>query len=79
MIRFLIVTPVGNLKTASPFALDHNFAVKRAQFDLPNVTTSDVDFFGDHGRALRAAPGLAPGNIFASVNANRCGRGAKSG
>lgn len=44
--------------TASPLAIDHNPAVLRAQFDLPNVTASGVGLSGDHGRALRRERGL---------------------
>ena len=34
----LFVPPVANLKTARTLALDDDFAVLRAQFDLANVT-----------------------------------------
>jgi hypothetical protein len=68
----LFVTPVGNLQTASAFPLDHNFAVKRAQLDLPNVTASNIGLFGDKGGALQAAAGLALRNVFAAVNEDRC-------
>ncbi len=40
----LFVPSVANFKTASTLALDHDFAVKRAQFDLANVTPCRVDF-----------------------------------
>jgi hypothetical protein len=51
----LFVTAVGNLKTASAPALNHNFAVQRAQFDLSNVSTRTINLFGDQLRALRAS------------------------
>ena len=38
--RRLSVTSIGNLQTASQFALDHDFAVRLAQLDLSNVTAS---------------------------------------
>jgi hypothetical protein len=46
---------VANLKTASALTLDDDLAMPRAQFDLPNVSASSIDFFCDQGRALRAA------------------------
>lgn len=54
----LSVSPVGNLETAGLFSLDHNFAVKRAQFDLSNVTANGVGLFGDQSRVLRDTHGL---------------------
>jgi len=71
----LLVAPVGNLKTARPLALDDHHAVQRAQFDLPNVTASNIGLLGDHRRALQAATGLALQNVFAAMNLNRsrCG------
>jgi len=54
----LFVTSVGNLQTAGTFALDNDFAVPLAQFDLPNVTAGAVNFFGDQRRALQAAAAL---------------------
>jgi len=47
----LFVTLVANLKPARALALDEDFTVQRAQFDLANVTASSVDFFRDQRRA----------------------------
>jgi hypothetical protein len=71
----LFVTSVGNLKTARPLALDNDLAVERAQFDLPNVTASDVNLFRDQRCALQAATGLALRNVLAAMyhNRSRCG------
>jgi len=44
--------------------------VQGAKFDLPNVTASHIYFFGDQGRALQAATGLALHNVPASMNMN---------
>jgi hypothetical protein len=46
---------VANLKTASSLTLDDDLAMPRAQFDLPNVSASSIDFFGDQSRALETA------------------------
>jgi hypothetical protein len=75
------VTAIGDLETVRPLALDDNFTVERAQFDLANVAASYIDLFGDQGRALQAAKRLALRNVFAAVNvnANRCGRRAEVG
>lgn len=48
----LVVSSVAYLKTASTLALDDDFAVQRAQFDLANVTASRICLFGDQGRTL---------------------------
>ena len=69
------VPSVANLKSSSALAPDHDFAVQRAQFDLPDVTTSRIDFFSNQGRAPRASASFAPRNVAASVDAN----GSRSG
>jgi hypothetical protein len=68
----LLVTSVGNLQTARALALDDNFAVKRAQLDLPNVTVSDVGLLGDQRRSLEAATRFALRNVLTTVDANFC-------
>jgi len=68
----LLAPSVTNLKTASPFALDDDFAVQRAQFDLSNVTTGRINLLRDQGRAPRASARSARQKIAASVDANRC-------
>ena len=66
----LFVPSVANLKTARTLALDDELAVRRAQFDLANVTPSGIDFFSDQGRALQAAARSARRNVSASVDAD---------
>jgi hypothetical protein len=41
-----------DLKAARTFALDYDFAVRRAQFDLANVSAGAVNLLGDWSRAL---------------------------
>jgi len=40
---------VENLKPARTLALDDNFAVQRAQFDLANVAASGISLSGNQG------------------------------
>src|SRR5271155_5558086 len=65
---FAFIRLFPNLKPS--LALDDDLAVQRAQFELANVTASGVGLFGDHGRALQAASGLALCNVFAKVDSD---------
>jgi hypothetical protein len=48
----LFISAIANLNTARMLALDDDFAVQRAQFDLANVTASGIDLFRNQRRAL---------------------------
>ncbi len=51
----LFVRSVGNLQTTNALALDDNFAVPRAQFDLANVTADGVNLAHDYRRVRLGA------------------------
>jgi len=70
---------IANLKTARTLALDDDFAVQRAQFDLANMTTSGIDLFRNQSRAPRASASFAPRNVAASMDANGRRRGIEIG
>jgi hypothetical protein len=69
------VAAIRNLKTARTLALDDNFAMQPAQFDLANVAASGIDLLRDQGRAFRASARFALRNVTASVDANFCRSG----
>ena len=73
--RWFLVPQVGNLQASGALALDDDIAVLRAQLDLPNVATGDVNFLGDQGRALQAPASLAFRDVVAPMDTNgrRCG------
>jgi hypothetical protein len=75
----LLVASVANLKPARSLALDDDFAVRRAQFNLANVTTSGIDLLRNQHRALETTARSALRNVFAAVDANFCGRGVEIG
>ena len=52
LMELLHVTSVVNLKASRTLALDHDFAVQRAQLDLANVSASAIDLVRDQRRAL---------------------------
>src|ERR1700735_3479439 len=64
----LFARSVGNLQTARALASDNNFAMLRAQFDLPNMTARGIDLLRNQSRAHQAVACSAPRNIAASVN-----------
>jgi hypothetical protein len=68
---------VANLKPACPLALDDDFAMRRAQFDLANVSAGAVNLRGDHGRALQTSASFALRDVAASVDADRCRSGVE--
>jgi hypothetical protein len=70
---------IRNVGAAVTLALDDDFAVQRAQFDLANVPARAVNLLGDQGRALRAAASFASRHVPASVDANGRWRGVEIG
>jgi hypothetical protein len=60
-----------DLQAASTFALDDDFAVQRAQFDLANVSAGAVNLLGYLGRALQTTASFVLQDAAASVDANR--------
>jgi|SRR5271156_2208233 len=72
---FAFIRLFPNLEPAFSLALDDDFAVLGAEFDLTNVTASNIGLFSDQVSALQAAADLALRDVFAAPDANRCGRG----
>jgi hypothetical protein len=71
----LFVPPIADLKPAIPLALDDDFAVPLAQFDLAIMSARAVNLLSDQSRALPAVGLSAFHEIAASVDAKgrRCG------
>jgi hypothetical protein len=48
---------VANLKSAQTLALDDDFAVPQAQFNLANVAAGGINLLGDQSRASKTVGG----------------------
>jgi len=77
--RGLSVTTITNLEAAGAFALDHDFTVPQAQFDLANMSACAVNFLGNESRALPASELLTFRDVAASMDAESSGRGVEVG
>jgi hypothetical protein len=63
-----------NLQSALAFSRDDDVAMPRAEFDLPDVASGDIDLLGCSGRACEAVACLTSRNVTAPIYANggRC-------
>ena len=74
-----VVPPIRNLRPSSSFALNHDVAVPRAQFDLSNMSAGSVNLFGDERRELLASVFFAYRNVAAAMDPKSSGRGIEIG